>query len=143
SQSRVPCKFVLYIHNTSRSPFDANLKVPFGGTKDRDRKSHILGIGGRDRKQGKAKARWVAFPSSWSRAPVFMLTMETDKILTSKYNKPFPVTLLPSAIGYYLGVKQGERQKQLLNEIQALDIRDHQKVQTRQPAKLIPSGACG
>ncbi|KXS97331.1 hypothetical protein AC578_10716 [Pseudocercospora eumusae] len=52
-----------------------------------------------------------------------------DKILTSKYNKPFPVTLLPSAIGYYLGVKQGERQKQLLNEIQALDIRDHKKVQ--------------
>lgn len=52
----------------------------------------------------------------------------TDKILTSKYNKPFPVTLLPSAIGYYLGVKQGERQAQILNEIQALDVRDHVKV---------------
>ncbi|KAK3055662.1 hypothetical protein LTR09_003583 [Extremus antarcticus] len=43
-----------------------------------------------------------------------------DKILTSKYNKPFPVTLLPSAIGYYLGMKQGERQAQVLNEIRAL-----------------------
>ncbi|KAH9822069.1 hypothetical protein Tdes44962_MAKER04744 [Teratosphaeria destructans] len=43
-----------------------------------------------------------------------------DKILTSKYNKPFPVTLLPSAIGYYLGVKQGERQAQVLEEIRAL-----------------------
>ncbi|KAK4626056.1 hypothetical protein CLAFUW4_04298 [Fulvia fulva] len=51
-----------------------------------------------------------------------------DSILTSKYNKPFPVTLLPSAIGYYLGVKQGERQTQLLQEIQALDIHDHEKV---------------
>ncbi|CAK3951742.1 Hypothetical predicted protein [Lecanosticta acicola] len=51
-----------------------------------------------------------------------------DAILTSKYNKPFPVTLIPSAIGYYLGVKQGERQAQLLQEIQALDIRDHEKV---------------
>lgn len=51
-----------------------------------------------------------------------------DRILTSKYNKPFPVTLLPSAIGYYLGMKQGERQQQLLNEIQALDIHDHEKV---------------
>jgi len=51
-----------------------------------------------------------------------------DKILTSKYNKPFPVTLLPSAIGYYLGMKQGERQAQLLAEIQALDIHDHERV---------------
>lgn len=51
-----------------------------------------------------------------------------DKILTSKYNKPFPVTLLPSAIGYYLGLKQGERQAQLLAEIQALDIHDHETV---------------
>ncbi|KAF2170277.1 hypothetical protein M409DRAFT_19880 [Zasmidium cellare ATCC 36951] len=51
-----------------------------------------------------------------------------DKILTSKYNKPFPVTLLPSAIGYYLGVKQGERQAQILMEIQALDRGDHGEV---------------
>ncbi|EME46498.1 hypothetical protein DOTSEDRAFT_22561 [Dothistroma septosporum NZE10] len=51
-----------------------------------------------------------------------------DSILTSKYNKPFPVTLLPSTIGYYLGLKQGERQTQLLQEIQALDIHDHEKV---------------
>jgi len=47
-----------------------------------------------------------------------------DAIITSKYNKPFPVTLLPSAIGYYLGVKQGERQAQVLNEIRALGERD-------------------
>lgn len=46
--------------------------------------------------------------------------MYRDSILTSKYNKPFPVTLLPSAIGYYLGLKQGERQSQVLHEIRAL-----------------------
>lgn len=57
-----------------------------------------------------------------------ILTSRIDKILTSKYNKPFPVTLLPSAIGYYLGMKQGERQAQLLTEIQALDIHDHERV---------------
>ncbi|SMQ45333.1 unnamed protein product [Zymoseptoria tritici ST99CH_1A5] len=51
-----------------------------------------------------------------------------DKILTSKFNKPFPVTLLPSAIGYYLGVKQGERQAQVLAEIRALDRGEHGKV---------------
>ena len=48
-----------------------------------------------------------------------MLTVQ-DAILTSKYNKPFPITLIPSAIGYYLGLKQGERQAQVLNEIRAL-----------------------
>lgn len=49
-----------------------------------------------------------------------VLTTSADSILTSKYNKPFPVTLLPSAIGYYLGVKQGERQAQVLHEVRAL-----------------------
>ena len=43
-----------------------------------------------------------------------------DKIISSKYNKPFPVTLIPSAIGYYLGVKQGERQAQVLEQIRKL-----------------------
>ncbi|CAK1357570.1 hypothetical protein CB0940_07707 [Cercospora beticola] len=39
-----------------------------------------------------------------------------DRILTSKYNKPFPVTLLPSAIGYYLGVQSGKKQAETLAE---------------------------
>ncbi|KAF2764046.1 hypothetical protein EJ03DRAFT_42318 [Teratosphaeria nubilosa] len=51
-----------------------------------------------------------------------------DKILTSKYNKPLPVTLLPSAIGYYLGLKQGERQAQVLEEIRALGDKDLRRV---------------
>ncbi|TKA24597.1 hypothetical protein B0A50_06357 [Salinomyces thailandicus] len=51
-----------------------------------------------------------------------------DAILTSKYNKPFPVTLLPSAIGYWLGMKQGERQAQILNAVEA--------AATHQQAKL-------
>ncbi|TKA81251.1 hypothetical protein B0A55_02356 [Friedmanniomyces simplex] len=54
--------------------------------------------------------------SAWTRI--------VDTILTSKYNKPFPVTLIPSAIGYWLGVKQGERQAQVLNEIRALAEND-------------------
>lgn len=49
-----------------------------------------------------------------------ILNSQPDAILTSKYNKPFPVTLIPSAIGYYLGVKQGQRQAQVLDEIRAL-----------------------
>jgi len=32
--------------------------------------------------------------------------------------------LLPSAIGYWLGLKQGERQAQVLNEIRALGQND-------------------
>ncbi|KAK3671535.1 hypothetical protein LTR78_008635 [Recurvomyces mirabilis] len=52
-----------------------------------------------------------------------------DAILTSKYNKPFPVTLIPSAIGYYLGLKQGERQVQVLNEIRALGEGDIAQVE--------------
>lgn len=48
-----------------------------------------------------------------------MLTI-VDPILTSKYNKPFPVTLLPSAIGYWLGYKSGQRQEQIVKEISAL-----------------------
>lgn len=52
-----------------------------------------------------------------------------DAIITSKYNKPFPVTLIPSAIGYWLGVKQGERQAQVLNEIRALGKNDMQTVE--------------
>ena len=52
-----------------------------------------------------------------------------DAILTSKYNKPFPVTLLPSTIGYYLGLKQGERQVQVLDEIRALGEGDVKGVQ--------------
>ncbi|KAK0265007.1 hypothetical protein B0A54_09204 [Friedmanniomyces endolithicus] len=56
-------------------------------------------------------------------------TKVVDTILTSKYNKPFPVTLLPSAIGYYLGMKQGERQAQVLNEIRALAENDIKTVE--------------
>ncbi|KAK4544289.1 hypothetical protein LTR36_004499 [Oleoguttula mirabilis] len=52
-----------------------------------------------------------------------------DAIITSKYNKPFPVTLIPSAIGYYLGVKQGERQAQVLDEIRKLGENDMQAVE--------------
>lgn len=52
------------------------------------------------------------------------LPHRADAVLTSKYNKPFPVTLLPSAIGYYLGLKQGERQAQVLEEIRALGDQD-------------------
>lgn len=52
------------------------------------------------------------------------LTFNKDKILTSKYNKPFPVTLLPSAIGAYMAYvfaeKQGIRQQQILDDIRAL-----------------------
>ncbi|GAB1725325.1 hypothetical protein NU195Hw_g4073t1 [Hortaea werneckii] len=52
-----------------------------------------------------------------------------DAILTSKYNKPFPVTLLPSAIGYWLGMKQGERQAQILNAIQAADADQEKRLE--------------
>ncbi|RMZ12454.1 hypothetical protein D0860_02955 [Hortaea werneckii] len=52
-----------------------------------------------------------------------------DAILTSKYNKPFPVTLLPSAIGYWLGMKQGERQAQILNAIQAADADQERRLE--------------
>lgn len=44
----------------------------------------------------------------------------TDAILTSKFNKPFPVTLLPSAITFYLTEKQQARHAQLVEEIRAL-----------------------
>ncbi|CAD0101155.1 unnamed protein product [Aureobasidium mustum] len=51
-----------------------------------------------------------------------------DTVLTSKWNKPFPVTLLPSAIGVYFAVyfaeKQSERQQQILAEIRALGEKD-------------------
>jgi hypothetical protein len=54
--------------------------------------------------------------------------LSTDTVLTSKWNKPFPVTLLPSAIGVYFAVyfaeKQSERQRQILNEIRALGEKD-------------------
>lgn len=72
--------------------------------------------------------RYSSTSSPTSPSRTLLLTDLPDAILTSKYNKPFPVTLLPSAIGYYLGLKQGERQAQLLREIQALDIHDHEKV---------------
>lgn len=55
-------------------------------------------------------------------------SLRTDAILTSKFNKPFPVTLIPSAIGYYLGLKQGERQAQVLHEIRALGEGNMQEV---------------
>ncbi|KAH0370441.1 hypothetical protein KCU65_g2560, partial [Aureobasidium melanogenum] len=55
-----------------------------------------------------------------------------DRVLTSKYNKPFPVTLLPSAIGVWMAVhfaeRQAERQQQILNEIKALGENDIAKV---------------
>ncbi|TKX22971.1 hypothetical protein C1H76_5007 [Elsinoe australis] len=77
--------------------------------------------------------------SSWSKI--------TNAVLTSKWNKPFPVTLLPSAIGayvafYFAGIQgerqkrieafqelQAERQKQVLNEIRALSEGDRRRVQ--------------
>lgn len=43
-----------------------------------------------------------------------------NRILQSKYNKPFPVTLLPSAITFYLTERQYERHKELVAEIRAL-----------------------
>lgn len=43
-----------------------------------------------------------------------------DAVLTSKFNKPFPVTLLPSAITFYLTEKQSVRHAQLVEEIRAL-----------------------
>ncbi|KAI7350773.1 hypothetical protein KC320_g5360 [Hortaea werneckii] len=52
-----------------------------------------------------------------------------DAILTSKYNKPFPVNLLPSAIGYWLGIKQGERQAQILNAIHAADADQEKRLE--------------
>ncbi|GAB1737163.1 hypothetical protein NU219Hw_g846t1 [Hortaea werneckii] len=52
-----------------------------------------------------------------------------DAILTSKYNKPFPVTLLPSTIGYWLGMKQGERQAQILNAIQAAGAEEEKRLE--------------
>ena len=62
------------------------------------------------------------FQNHWSVDLSFskLSLISADSILTSKYNKPFPVTLLPSTIGYYLGLKQGERQVQVLDEIRAL-----------------------
>ncbi|KAG9695730.1 hypothetical protein KCU95_g3279, partial [Aureobasidium melanogenum] len=55
-----------------------------------------------------------------------------DRVLTSKYNKPFPVTLLPSAIGIWMVVhfaeRQAERQQQILTEIKALGENDIAKV---------------
>jgi len=91
----------------------------------------------------------ISFPSP---RHAMLSKINTDTILTSKYNKvpspnrplhhygrhlltrslliqPFPVTLLPSAIGYYLGMKQGERQAQVLNEIRALAENDIKTVE--------------
>jgi len=56
-----------------------------------------------------------------------------DAILTSKWNKPFPVTMIPSAIGLYLAEKQGERQRQILAEIRALG--DNQLAEVRKIAE--------
>jgi len=51
-----------------------------------------------------------------------------DAVLTSKWNKPFPVTMIPSAIGVYMAIyfaeKQSERQRQILDEIRALGEKD-------------------
>ncbi|THZ56555.1 hypothetical protein D6C86_07767 [Aureobasidium pullulans] len=47
-----------------------------------------------------------------------------DAVLTSKWNKPFPVTMIPSAIGLYMAEKQSERQRQILAEIRALGVND-------------------
>lgn len=47
----------------------------------------------------------------------------TDFVLTSKWNKPFPVTLLPAGIGIiaaiYFAERQSQRQQQILSEIRA------------------------
>lgn len=56
-----------------------------------------------------------------------------DAILTSKWNKPFPVTMIPAAIGLYLAEKQGERQRQILAEIRALG--DNQMAEVRRIAE--------
>jgi len=53
----------------------------------------------------------------------------SDAVLTSKWNKPFPVTLIPSAIGLYLAERQGERQRQILAEIRALSENDIKQVE--------------
>ena len=53
---------------------------------------------------------------------------DQDAILTSKWNKPFPVTMIPSAIGLYLAEKQGERQRQILDEIRAVGTKDLEAV---------------
>jgi len=53
----------------------------------------------------------------------------SDAVLTSKWNKPFPVTLIPSAIGLYLAERQGERQRQILAEIRALGENDIKQVE--------------
>jgi len=61
------------------------------------------------------------------------LTFSQDAILTSKWNKPFPVTMIPAAIGLYLAEKQGERQRQILAEIRALG--DNQLAEVRRIAE--------
>lgn len=61
---------------------------------------------------GKIVGQYTA-PVSLSRRMLIVAALFIDSILTSKFNKPFPVTLIPSAIGYWLGLKQGERQAQV------------------------------
>jgi hypothetical protein len=76
---------------------------------------------------GWARIRGI-YPSLRSIVSQLIFTLSTDTILTSKWNKPFPVTLLPSAIGVYFAVyfaeKQSERQRQILEEIRALGEND-------------------
>lgn len=47
-----------------------------------------------------------------------------DAVLTSKWNKPFPVTLLPAGVGIiaaiYFADKQSQRQQQILTQIRAV-----------------------
>lgn len=61
------------------------------------------------------------FPLAW-------LIVAADAVLTSKWNKPFPVTMIPSAIGLYMAEKQSERQRQILAEIRALGEDDIEQV---------------
>ncbi|KAI4747661.1 hypothetical protein E4T50_02056 [Aureobasidium sp. EXF-12298] len=60
------------------------------------------------------------------------MALVIDAVLTSKWNKPFPVTMIPSAIGVYMAIyfaeKQSERQRQILDEIRALGEKDIEAV---------------
>lgn len=43
-----------------------------------------------------------------------------DAILTSKWNKPFPVMLIPFTLSFYIGRKQRIQQAEMLDQVRAL-----------------------
>lgn len=55
-----------------------------------------------------------------------------DFLATHKYNKPFPVVLIPSALTFYLTEKQAQRQRDLLDGMQALGDHDQAKLKDLQ-----------